>query len=267
MKHSNLHTHTTFSDGKNTPREMVEKAIELSFTSLGFSDHGEFLFDRDFKSSPGKDRLYREEVLELKKEYEEKLDLFLGIERDYFTLEDVSPYEYVIGSVHFIQTDGEKTPLDWSQKIQEDWIASSGRGDKNELARRYYELIAEFAIEGGFEILGHFDLINKFGLFDDGDEIYRKIALEALDEVLKKDVFIEVNTGAISRGYRKDPYPDAFFLKYIKEKGGKLVLNGDSHSADTLDTHFDKSVELLKEIGFESLWQLGKNGWQKILIL
>ena len=28
MLYSNIHTHTTFSDGKNTPREMVEKAIE-----------------------------------------------------------------------------------------------------------------------------------------------------------------------------------------------------------------------------------------------
>ena len=267
MKHSNLHTHTTFSDGKNTPREMAEKAIELSFSSLGFSDHGEFLFDRDFKPSSGSDRLYREEILELKKEYEGKMDLYLGIERDYFTLDDVSSYEYVIGSVHFISTNGEKTPLDWSGKIQEDWIANSGRGDKNELARRYYELIAEFAIQGGFDILGHFDLINKFGLFDDNNDLYRKIALEALDEVLKKDVFIEVNTGAISRGYRTEPYPDRFFLEYIKDKGGKLVLNGDSHSADSLDTHFDKSVELLKEIGFDSLWQLRKNTWQKISIL
>ncbi len=266
MRHSNLHTHTTFSDGKNTPREMVEKALELNFSSLGFSDHSEFLFDRDFKPASGKDLPYRNEISEIAKEYEGKLDILCGVERDYFTLDDVSHYEYVIGSVHYIRPEGEVVPLDWSEKIQRDWIEKSGRGDKNELAKRYYELVAEFAMEGSFQILGHFDLINKFGLFDDGDETYRKIALEALDEVLKKDVFIEVNTGAISRGYRKDPYPDAFFLRYIKEKGGRLVLNGDSHSADALNTHFDPSVEMLSKIGFSSLWQLKRAGWEEISI-
>ncbi|MBR5295214.1 MAG: histidinol-phosphatase [Clostridia bacterium] len=266
MQYSNLHTHTTFSDGKNTPREMVEKALELGFSSFGFSDHSEFLFDRDFKPASGKDLPYRKEIGEIIKEYEAKLDILCGIERDYFTKDDVSSYEYVIGSVHYIRFQGEIIPLDWSRKIQEDFIQNGGRGEKNELAKRYYELIAEFAQEGSFEILGHFDLINKFGLFDDEDELYRKIALEALDEVLKKDIFIEINTGAISRGYRKDPYPDAFFLKYIQEKGGKIVLNGDSHDADSISTHFDESVELMKKIGFDSLWQLKKSGWEEITL-
>ena len=35
----NLHTHTTYCDGKNTAEEMVQKAIELGFRSLGFSGH------------------------------------------------------------------------------------------------------------------------------------------------------------------------------------------------------------------------------------
>ena len=36
----NLHTHTTFCDGKNTPEEMVRAALSLGMDSLGFSGHG-----------------------------------------------------------------------------------------------------------------------------------------------------------------------------------------------------------------------------------
>ena len=101
--------------------------------------------------------------------------------------------------------------------------------------------------------------------FKDSSDEYRTTALEALDVVLSKVPYIEMNTGAISRGY-KAVYPDDFFLRYILEKGGKIVLNGDSHSAAALDCHFDESVAALKEIGFSSLWQLQKSGWKEILI-
>ena len=36
---SNAHTHTAFSDGRDTPRQQVERALALGFRSLGFSDH------------------------------------------------------------------------------------------------------------------------------------------------------------------------------------------------------------------------------------
>lgn len=40
MHLNNLHTHTIFCDGKNTPEEMVLGAINNNFNSLGFSSHG-----------------------------------------------------------------------------------------------------------------------------------------------------------------------------------------------------------------------------------
>ena len=50
----------------------------------------------------------------------------------------------------------------------------------------------------------------------------------------------EINTGAISRGYRTQPYPSADIRSYIKAKGGTFILSGDSHSADTLCFQFDR---------------------------
>ena len=34
-----LHMHTVFSDGKNTPEEMVEEAIRRGLDTVGISDH------------------------------------------------------------------------------------------------------------------------------------------------------------------------------------------------------------------------------------
>ena len=36
---ADFHMHTVFCDGKNTPEEILEKAIELGFDSIGFSSH------------------------------------------------------------------------------------------------------------------------------------------------------------------------------------------------------------------------------------
>ena len=42
---SNLHTHSTFCDGRNTPEQVVTAAIEQGFDSVGFSSHGYTSFD------------------------------------------------------------------------------------------------------------------------------------------------------------------------------------------------------------------------------
>ncbi len=34
-----LHTHSTFSDGKNTPKELIEKAHEIGLTAIALTDH------------------------------------------------------------------------------------------------------------------------------------------------------------------------------------------------------------------------------------
>ena len=48
-----------------------------------------------------------------------------------------------------------------------------------------------------------------------------------------------MNTGAISRGYRTHPYPGAAMLRYIADKGGSVILTGDSHSKNTLCYAFE----------------------------
>jgi len=262
---SNLHTHTTFSDGKNTPAEMIERAKELGFVSLGFSDHSETVFDPHYCMASEKYSLYRRKISELK-EKEEKIELFCGLEKDYFSSVSPEDYDYTIGSVHYLYCGGEYYPMDHSLAFQKKFLEDWGRGDPLELAKRYYDLVAEHAAKSSFEIQGHFDLIAKFGLYDQPSEEYCRIAIEALDAVLETVPYVEVNTGAISRGYRKEPYPDRFLLDHLYQKGAKLILGSDCHRADAMDCHFEECLSLLKSIGFSSVWQKRIHGFEIIYI-
>ena len=65
---SNVHTHTTFSDGSNSAEEMVLAAMRLGFHTLGFSDHGHTAYDR-CGMSLHQEAAYREEIRRLQRLY------------------------------------------------------------------------------------------------------------------------------------------------------------------------------------------------------
>ena len=96
---SNYHTHTVYCDGKNTAREMVLKAIELGYSSLGFSAHGYTPYDERYciKDLDG----YVKEITSLKEEFKSKIEIYLGLEEDAFSLADRTKFDYIIGSCHY----------------------------------------------------------------------------------------------------------------------------------------------------------------------
>ncbi|MBR6614460.1 MAG: hypothetical protein IKK95_00605 [Lachnospiraceae bacterium] len=77
---------------------------------------------------------------------------------------------------------------------------------------------------------------------------------------------IEVNTGAIARGWRKTPYPADYLLQTLLEEGGKPVLGSDSHDQSNLIFHFDETIELLKQIGFRQVYVYNGNGFDSLEI-
>ena len=129
-------------------------------------------------------------------------------------------------------------------------------GDFYAFARDYFRLEAEVAKATGCQIVGHFDLFTKFNegnrLFDAADPRYRGPAMEALDALLERDVIFEINTGAMSRGYRTAPYPDPVFLRRIREKGGRVAVTSDSHSGESLLFGYPQAFALAAACGFSS---------------
>ena len=57
-----FHVHTTFSDGRSTPEEVVRSAISMGMTALGFSDHSHTPFDERYCIPKEKLPAYRAEI-------------------------------------------------------------------------------------------------------------------------------------------------------------------------------------------------------------
>jgi histidinol-phosphatase (PHP family) len=108
-----------------------------------------------------------------------------------------------------------------------------------------YEQLAKMKLD----IVGHIDLISKFNrggmLFDECDERYLAAARRAVDALIPTGAYFEINTGVIPRGYRDIPYPAPAILEYIRSKGGKFILSGDTHRAENLCYGFDEWGKLI----------------------
>ena len=253
MRYSNLHNHTTYSDGKHTMEENIQSALRMNMRSLGFSDHSFTACDTSYCMQLEDYGRYLQEIAGLKEKYADRLPIFAGLELDYYSDTDVSVFDYFLASVHYIIKDGVCHAIDHSPQQQKTCIEDAFGGDVLAMSECYYDMVCRHVEKWNPTFVGHFDLITKFSLIPEEDKRYQELAREALKRVIKTCPYVEMNTGAISRGWRKAPYPGAYLLDTLRENHGQILLNADSHHMDNLTTFFDESVEILKNAGFDHI--------------
>ncbi len=261
----NLHTHTTYCDGKDTPREVIEIAIKKGFTSVGFSEHSYMHYSPYHSMMEEKTPEYIKQIKALKDEYKGTFDVYCGIEFDMYSMLDLSPFDYVIGSFHYFHIGDEYVGFDRSQDEVAHVINTYFDGNGMAYAKKYYHDLAMLPSYGKIDVLGHFDLVAKHSdntvFFDGTSKEYLSYAVEAAEVLFKKVPLFEVNTGAISRGYRKTPYPSLEILKELKRIGFGAIISSDCHDANTLECGFDSAKELLQEAGFREKFILTDDGF------
>lgn len=267
MIRADFHTHTCRDHARGTPAEMAAEAARMGMSALGMVGHAQMEFFCDYAMTPEAERTFLAEMDALKAQYAGQLDLFCGIELDYYSLPTNLPYDYRIGSVHYIKSEGQVISVDADpDELVEDVHRYCG-GDFQRLYQIYYETVAGILEKTDADIVGHIDLISKFNetgqMFSMEDPAYRRAALDAVDALLEKDRLFEINTGAISRGCRTTPYPAPWILKEIHDRGGRIILSSDAHETTTMLFQFDQSVELAKSVGFKTAWVLTKDGFQE----
>ncbi len=239
---ADLHTHTVFCDGKNTPEEMVQAAIAKGLDCIGFSGHSYTFFDERYCMTKEGTAAYRREVAAARERHRGEILVLCGVEQDFWSEEPVEGYDHVIGSVHYVRKDGLFLPVDESAEAQRKAVEEHFGGDWYAFAEAYYELVAGVAQQTDADIIGHFDLITKFNeknaFFDEEHPRYRAAWQKAADRLLASQLPFEINTGAVSRGYRSAPYPAPEIITYLRERGATLIWSSDSHIADTLCSGF-----------------------------
>ena len=256
-----MHTHTVYCDGKSTVEEMVQAAINAGLKTIGFSGH--FILDieppQDWSMDEERVAAYRADIIKVRERYKDKINILLGCEKDYFSPVPKDEYDYSIGSVHYVLKDGIYVAMDLEPEVLLGYVKTLYGGDAIAMAKDYYSLVADVYHKTGGEIVGHFDLLTKFNekysFLDTECKAYRTAALEAADALLEhKELVFEINTGAMSRGWRTSPYPSEFILKYLIEKKGRLVLTGDSHAAENIIYGYEDAVEYARSCGAKELW-------------
>lgn len=233
---ANLHTHSTFCDGRDSPEDMVRAALAKGFDALGFSSHSEMLKDP---------AAYRDAIRALAEKYRDRIRIFCGIEADWPCPLDLSPYDYVIGSVHFLPgPSGARLAIDHSPEILAGILRDHFGGDGAALVRAYFATERAMLAAGRFDIVGHPDLVRKFNakhpFFDEDAPWYRDELEQTADAIAACGKVVEVNTGAISRGWMDDAYPSPTFRRLLRARGVRFILSSDAHATEALDGAFDR---------------------------
>ena len=205
---------------------------------------------------------YIETVGAAKKRWLGKLDVYLGLEVDYIeglcgpADGDIQslPLDYIIGSAHYVVSpkNGELFTVDCPAGEFKTCLKDFFAGDGAALCDCYFNACCAMLKAGGFDIAGHLDLVKKnnaaLGFFSPGAPAYLERLFEAAD--LAAAFVVEVNTGGMIRGSVTEPYPSPAALKRLRERGARLTVNADAHSAGHLGGRYDDAVRAMIGAGF-----------------
>lgn len=246
MKYSNYHTHTTFCDGIDSPEDLVLEAIRLGCPEIGFSGHSYLKADSGSMTPEGTHR-YCDEIHRLQEKYDGQIRILLGLELDFFTeLPIGESFNYIIGAVHYVEKDGVLCPIDESRDMFLRAVNTVYHGDVYAFAEDYYAAAAKIWRRTDCDIIAHFDLFTKYNegncLFDTNHPRYVAAADAALDALLDSPAILEINTGAMARGYRHTPYPEKRILERWLDADRSVILSADCHDKSRLLCGFEDIV-------------------------
>ena len=289
MTLSCLHTHTVFCDGDTDMETMCEAAFSKGFSSIGFSSHAPITkktgLVTDWHMKDEKLDEYIDAVLLARKHWQGRLNVFLGLEVDYFEGlfgphdPDIQalPLDYIIGTVHYAvspKKEGFYKVDVWPEEFNS--IVELFDNDGRMFCESYFEAYNGMIRAGGYDILGHLDIQKKcnelYKFFSDDESWYKEILLGTADliagvrcEAEKSGGRIpvaEVNTGAMIRGYTSEPYPSLYMQKLLAERNVPLVLTADAHRPDYLGGHYETGWKLMRQAGYSTtvFFEGRKNG-------
>ncbi|KAE8560916.1 histidinol-phosphatase (PHP family) [Paenibacillus jamilae] len=239
--------------------EYVQQGIRLGLDQLGLSDHMPLVHVEPANYYPEMampmDELprYVEECLELKERYKGQIDIRVGLEGDYIEgwereIEDIIhayPWDYVIGSVHFL---GEWDVTDFRQVHH--WEGKNVL----EVYRTYYDAVSKAAATGLYDIMGHLDVIKRFGHHPKPEEKeeLRELERSALSAVARSGRAMELNASGLSKPCA-EMFPSRRMLGEAFTLGIPLTIGSDAHDPAKLAEHLEKARALLYEVGYREL--------------
>jgi histidinol-phosphatase (PHP family) len=243
---TDYHVHTPLCrHAEGTPAEFIDAAKRAGLVEIGFADHNPMpeSFD-DWRMNYDELPRYFDFVAEARAS---GFPVRLGLECDFIPgreswiekLAGMAPWDYLIGSVHYLASGWDVDNPKHLFRFTEDSVES--------IWDRYWELFNQCIRSGLFDFVAHPDLPKKFGHRPRGDlRRYYEPAIQALREA---NIAFEINTAGL-RKPANEIYPAQEFLELAAQAGVPLVINSDSHSPGEIGTGFEVAAARAKEAGY-----------------
>jgi histidinol-phosphatase (PHP family) len=235
-----------------TLEEYIESAIAKGMEQIGLSDHMPLLHvdpaDYYPEMAMPMDELprYVEECLALKEKYKDRIAVRVGLEGDYIegqedkiaAIVQAYPWDYVIGSVHFL---GTWDVTDFRQV--HNWEGRS----VIRVYEEYYDAVRKAAAAGLYDYIGHIDAIKRFGFRPAEDASPLEDA--ALEAVAREGLAMELNAAGIHTA-AKEMYPSLRMLERACALGIPVTYGSDAHHPDRIGQKSEDAEALLRAAGF-----------------
>ncbi|MFQ5354982.1 MAG: histidinol-phosphatase HisJ family protein [Mariprofundaceae bacterium] len=235
-------------------REYAIAALKAGLKEIGISDHSPMPSDFDHSWRMKHDELdsYLREVEAARDEFAGRLQIRIGLEADYYpgtesyisSLIRSYPWDYIIGSVHYIDDwgfDNEDEIRTWQERDIEDTYCS------------YHALVEASAESGLFDIIGHPDLIKKFGHRPPLDSRKVRDAEESmLQAIHRSGCTLEIS----SAGLRKpvaEVYPHGRIIALAAEIGIPFSFGSDAHAPGEVGHAMHSCLSMLQACGIDKI--------------
>jgi histidinol-phosphatase (PHP family) len=271
MQPFSYHTHTTFSDGRNTAEEMIARAVELGWEEIGISDHlivhrniatlnnypqyRHFMFP-DFEAVWPIVQKNIAAIRRIAKKFPIKVKI--GFEMDYF---DYPGWEsglrklrqqlgeqidYFHSGNHYYITEGEQ--------LMDITVARALIDEKSlhRLVTEHFQRIVQAIRSGAFDFIAHLDYARWGGSIGEFD--FRNERREVIRALAETDTAFELST----KGLRSidDFYPARWMLEELKAKNVPVLISDDAHHVTRLAADFAKAESLLAELNYTNRCRL-----------
>ncbi len=253
---ADYHTHTPLCrHATGAPVEYALAAMAMGLAEVGISDHSPMPepFD-DWRMDLGELDEYFALVAEARAAVA-PFPVRLGLEVDYFpgqekwieSLADRAPWDYLIGSVHYLAPGWDVDNPKWIGKFSEQPVA--------EIWQLYFAEYEKCIRTGLFDFVAHPDLVKKFGHRPAGDlRTYYEPVIAALADT---GTAMEVSTAGLRKPVG-EIYPSREMLEMAFAAGVEIVISSDAHAPEEVGADFPVAEQLIRDIGYTSTLQFAR---------
>lgn len=249
------HMHTPrCNHATGSVQEYADAAIRMGLKEIGMSDHSPMPndYDKPWRMDRSEMPDYLSEVEHTRDTCKGQLDVRIGLEADFhpgtesYVEEMIAsyPWDYVIGSVHYIGDWGFDNP---------DTIDIWNQWDIEGAYCAYFDLVTRSAESRMFDIIGHPDLIKKFGHRPPENSMRILEAEERmLQAVLASGAALEIS----SAGLRKpvgEIYPRERIVKRAAALNIPFAFGSDAHSPSEVGNGMDACLSMLASCGVQEI--------------